>query len=94
MAEEFSYRPKDVFDPKSPSSRSNLVDFNIRLQGIMIIDKDLLHCVAEEIHHTSLPYETAQDQELCRSYIRRAMRKTWGKLNSGTPPHFSQNLTH
>jgi hypothetical protein len=68
------------------TSRKNVVAFKIRHQGILIIDKDLAHCVAEEIHKTSLPFETAQDQELCRSYIRRGMRKKWGELNYGTPP--------
>jgi hypothetical protein len=101
MWEEYRYRPKDVSETKSPSRLKNVVAFKYhhavafkyRHQGILIIDKDLVHCVAEEIHHTLLPYETAQDQELCRSYIRRAMRKTWGKLNSGTPPPLFSELS-
>jgi hypothetical protein len=92
MAEEFSYRPKDVSDHKSPSSCSNLVAIKSSHQVILLMDKDLVHFVAEEIHHTSIPYETNQDQEMCRSYIRGALRKTWDQLNYGTPPPLFSEL--
>jgi hypothetical protein len=45
-------------------TRKNVVAFNIRHQGILMIDKDLVQCVAEEVNQISLPFETAQDQEL------------------------------
>ena len=78
MAEEFSYRLKDV---PTPSSGSNLVAVYIRSDMILLMDEDLSHGVAEDINRTSLPYETILDQECCHESIRKYVNKY-----SGLPP--------
>ncbi len=83
MAEEFSYRLKDV---PTPSSGSNLVAVKIRSDMILLMDEDLSHGVAENINRTSLPYETDLDQEFCHNSIRHYVNKYEGK----PPPLLSE----
>ena len=77
MAEEFSYRLKDVSTP-SPGC---LVALIIHSEVILLMDKNLTHGVAEDINRTSLPYETFHDQEFYRNSIH-----TYVNMYPGIPP--------
>jgi hypothetical protein len=72
MAEEFSYRLKDV---PTPSPGSNLVAVKIHPDMIFLMGEDHVHCVAEDIVGTSLPYETVFDQEYCHDAIRHRVNE-------------------
>jgi hypothetical protein len=84
MAEEFSYRLKDV---STTSPGTNLVEVKICSKIILLMDEDLSLGVAKDINRTSLPYETDLDQDFCHNSIRHYVN------NEGKPPPIHSYIT-